>query len=155
VILAPLADRARYAPLHPLFAQAFAWCDVAANRERADGRYDIIPGRLAVIVESGETKPRAIRRFESHRANIDIQLNLAGPEAMEWTPVDGLRVEDDFAPDGDIAFYAEPARPITRLLVPPGHFAVFWPEDAHKPVLHPEATPVPYRKLVFKVAVAG
>jgi len=155
MILAPLSDRARYAPLHPLFAQAFAWCDDAANLARADGRYDLLPGRLLVIVESGETKPRAVRRFESHRANIDIQVNLTGPEAMEWTPVAGLHVEDDFAPDGDIAFYAEPSRPITRLLVPPDHFAVFWPEDAHKPVLHPHDVAMPYRKLVFKVAVTG
>lgn len=155
MILAPLNKHGRYAPLHPLFAHAFAWCDSATNLAWPDGRYDLLPGRLTVIVESGETKPRAIRRFESHRANIDIQVNLVGPEAMEWTPVAGLRVEDDFAPDGDIAFYAEPVRPITRLLVPPAHFAVFWPEDAHKPVLHPQNQPIIYRKLVFKVAVAG
>ena len=155
MILAPLSGHARYAPLHPLFAQAFAWCDDPAHLALPDGRYDLVPRHLAVIVESGETKPRAIRRFESHRANIDIQVNLIGPEAMEWTPVEGLRVEDGFALDGDIAFYAEPTRPITRLLVPPAHFAVFWPEDAHKPVLHPHDQPVTYRKLVFKVAVAG
>lgn len=155
MILAPLSDRSRYAPLHPLFPLAFAWCDDAANLSRPDGRYDLLPGRLAVIVESGGTRPRATRRFESHRANIDIQIGLAGPEAMEWTPVAGLQVEDDFAPDGDIAFYAEPSRPISRLLVPPAHFAIFWPEDAHKPVLHPADAPVPYRKLVFKVALAG
>jgi len=155
VILAPLNECARYAGLHPLFADAFAWCANSANLALSDGRYELLPGRLLVIVESGETKPRAIRRFESHRANIDIQVNLAGPEAMEWTPVAGLRVEDDFAPDGDIAFYAEPDRPITRLLVPPLHAALFWPEDAHKPVLHPGTVAVPYRKLVFKVAVSG
>ena len=155
MIIGALSDAGRYAALHPLFAAAFAWCEQAANLAQPDDRYELIPGRLAVIVESGETKPRSIRRFESHRANIDIQINLIGPEAMEWTPVAGLRIEDDFAPDGDIAFYAEPARPVTRLLVPPAHFAVFWPEDAHKPVLHPHDQPVPYRKLVFKVAVAG
>jgi biofilm protein TabA len=154
VILAPLVDQARYAGLHRLFPRAFAWCADPANPARADGRYELAPG-LAVIVESGETRPRATRRFESHRRNIDIQVGLSGPEIIEWTPVAGLRVEDDFAPDGDIAFYAEPGRPVTPLLVQPGHFAIFWPEDAHKPVLHPAGVAVPYRKLVFKVAVDG
>jgi len=152
VIIAPLAAAPRYAGLHPLFPAAFAWCRNEANLASADGRYQLDGERLMVIVETGITKPGAERRLESHRRYIDIQVNLEGPEVMEWTPVKGLTVETDFESDNDIAFYAQPAAAVTRLLVAPRHFAIFWPEDAHKPVLHPGAEPVRFRKLVFKVA---
>jgi biofilm protein TabA len=107
-----------------------------------------------VIVERGTTVPSASKRFESHRRYIDIQVNLAGGEIMEWLPAAGLTVSDEFAPGGDVRFYHQPARSPTRLLVEPGHFAIFYPEDAHKPCCHPGAHPVPYRKLVFKVELA-
>ena len=32
-------------------------------------------------------------------------------------------------------------------------FAIFWPEDAHKPCCNPGDASVSYRKLVFKVAL--
>lgn len=155
MILAPLADADRYAPLHPLFGNAFAWMAGAGNLSKDDGRYPIDGERLIVIVETGTTKPAAERRFESHRRYIDIQVNLIGPELMEWLPAHTLTIEDDFQPDGDIAFYAAPTNPATRLIVPPRHFAIFWPEDAHKPSCSPGAEPIPFRKLVFKVEAAA
>jgi YhcH/YjgK/YiaL family protein len=155
VILDTLADASRYQHLHPLFATAFAWCGETANLANADGRYPLRGEDLFVIVESGITRPAVDKRFESHRRYIDIQVNLVGPEIMEWMPARELRTSDDFQPDGDIRFYHQPAHAATRLLVRPREFAVFWPEDAHKPCCHPGDTEVPYRKLVFKVAAAA
>lgn len=144
-----LANAGRYAPLHPLFPVAFAW--LAANRGIADGRYPIQGDDLFAIVETGPTFDPAVRRFESHRTYIDIQVNLAGGEVMEWLPVAGLTVEDAFQPGGDIAFYRTPTTAPTRLHVKPDEFTVFWQSDAHKPVCHPPTGPASYRKVVFKV----
>lgn len=155
MLLFPLADSGRHAGLHPLFPVAFSWLADPANRLMADGRYAIRGEDLFVIAEGGTTHDPATRRFESHRRYIDIQVSLDGGEVMEWTPVAGLQVDLDFQPDGDIAFYRQPDRPVTRLAVLPGSAAVFFPSDAHKPVLHLGATPTPFRKLVFKVAVAA
>jgi YhcH/YjgK/YiaL family protein len=155
MLLFPLADAARHAGLHRLFPAAFAWLADPANAGVPDGRHAIRGEDLFVIAERGTTHDGASRRFESHRRYIDIQVPLEGGEAMEWTPVEGLEVELGFQPDGDIAFYRQPARPVTRLAVPPAHAAVFFPVDAHKPVLHLGATAGPYRKLVFKVAMAA
>lgn len=153
MLLFPLADAARHAGLHPLFPTVFAWLAEPVNRTIADGRHALRGDHLLVIAESGTTHDSGDRRFESHRDYIDIQVPLAGGETMEWTPVAGLTVQLDFQPDNDIAFYEQPARPLTRLAVLPDHAAVFFPSDAHKPVLHLGAAAKPYRKLVFKVAV--
>lgn len=153
MILSPLAQLGRYAGLHPLFPAALRWLDERRHEALADGRHELQPG-LVVIAESGTTHDRTLRRFECHRRNIDIQVSLAGGEAMEWAPLASLALAEDFLPGGDIAFWHDPpAGAVTRLLVRPGDAAIFFPEDAHKPVLHPDAAPVAYRKLVFKVAV--
>ncbi len=146
-----LDHAARYAALHPLFPKAFSW--LAAHRDSADGRYAIDGEDLFVIVETGPTFDPAMRRFEAHRSYIDIQVNLAGGEVMEWLPVAGLQIADDFRPGGDIAFFHSPASAASRLHVQPGHFAIFWPNDAHKPVCHPPGGATTYRKMVFKVRV--
>jgi biofilm protein TabA len=148
-----LANASRYQTLHPRFAQAFAWCSEHENLARSDGRYHLQGDDLFVIVESGPTIAASLKRFESHRKYIDIQVNLIGPEMMEWTPIKRLTVIDDFKPDNDICFYQQPTELSTRLLVRPNEFAIFWPEDAHKPCCHPGDTAVSYRKLVFKVAL--
>lgn len=146
-----LAQAANYTTLHPLFSEAFAW--LSANRDCADGRYAIRGDDLFVIVETGPTWDPAVRRFEAHRTYIDIQVNLAGGEIMEWLPVAGLHIADDFKSDGDIAFFTTPDTVPTKLHVQPGHFVVFWPNDAHKPVCHPPTGATTYRKMVFKVKV--
>lgn len=148
MILAPLTEARRYESLHPLFAECFRCAEMAAL---ADGKHALRGEQVFVIVESGSTRPATERRFESHRRYIDIQVNLVGPEVIEWTPVAGLAVADDFRSDNDIAFYAEPAFATTRLLLPPRHFAIFWPPDAHKPICNPGDASVPFRKMVFKV----
>lgn len=155
MLLFPLADAAQHAGLHRLFPVVFTWLADPANRAVADGRHAIRGEDLFVIAERGTTHDGATRRFESHRRYIDIQVPLEGGEVMEWTPVTGLTVQLDFQPDGDIAFYHPPERPVTRLAVLPDFAAVFFTSDAHKPVLHLGATASPYRKLVFKVAVAA
>jgi YhcH/YjgK/YiaL family protein len=150
-----LDNAARYAGLHPLFARAFAWLAEARNLALADGRYEVVGEDLYVMVMTGETGAAAEKRFESHRRYIDIQVNLAGGEIMEWTPVRDLAVADDFRPDNDVRFHQAPHQAPTRLMVNPREFAVFWPEDAHKPCCQPGDRPTPYRKMVFKVAVAA
>lgn len=144
-----LTNAGRYSALHPLFAEAFAW--LVTHRDAADGKHTIRGDDLFVIVETAGTHDPATRRFEAHRRYIDIQVNLAGGEVMEWLPVADLRVEDDFQPDGDIAFFHTPTIAPTRLHVRPNEFAIFYQSDAHKPVCHPPSGPSTYRKFVFKV----
>jgi biofilm protein TabA len=148
-----LANAKRYVGLHPRFAAAFAWVQEPTNLAKPDGRYALQGDALFVIVESGPTIASQLKRFESHRRYIDIQINLKGPEIMEWMPRASLALFEDFKPDNDICFYQQPATIPTSLMVRPQEFAIFWPEDAHKPCCNPGDASVSYRKLVFKVAI--
>jgi YhcH/YjgK/YiaL family protein len=153
MILDVLAQHRRYLSLHLRFPAAFAWLAAADWTAIADGRHPIQGDDLFAIVESGPSKDPATRRFESHRAYLDIQVNLAGGERMGWCPAAGLPVVEDFRPDNDIRFHAPPAE-AAQVLVRPGWFAIFWPEDAHMPFLHPDGGQVAVRKAVLKVRLA-
>ena len=132
-----LTNASRYQHLHPKFPMAFAWVAQAENRARTDGEYEVVGRDLYVIIQTGQTMPAHEKRFESHRRYIDIQINLSGCEIMEWTPSTGLPVIDDFKPDNDIRFHAPVPHATTSLLIKPNEFAIFWPEDAHKPCCNP------------------
>ncbi len=153
MILDSLKNAQRYVSLHPRFAQAFAWCENKDHFNQTDGRYYLDDTQLFAIIESGETIAAHIKKFESHQRYIDIQINLSGPEIMEWIPTSSLHVDQPYNAEHDICFYHQPEQAATKLLVQPHHFAIFWPEDAHKPCCHPHDVAAPYRKLIFKVAV--
>jgi YhcH/YjgK/YiaL family protein len=136
-----------------LFPAAFAWIAEPTNLALADGRYAIDGERLYVMLQSGETKNPSVARLESHRRYIDIQVVLAGGETMEWAPADGLAEQVAYEPAKDIRFHLEPARPPARICLIPGEFALFYPEDAHKPCCHLAAGSASFRKAVFKVKV--
>jgi YhcH/YjgK/YiaL family protein len=153
VILSSLDQADRYAGLHPLFPLAFAWGRDPVHHSLPTGRHSIVGDDLVALMNEGSTAPAAVKALESHRRFIDIQLVLAGPEIMEWAPLAGLTITEAYDATRDIAFHADPAAGTARLLVHPGQFAVFWPDDAHKPCCDPGSVSVQYRKIIFKVAV--
>ncbi len=150
MILAPLADAARYHALHPRFPRAFAWL-AEHGATIPDGRHKIDGDDLFAIVESGTTRDAAVARLESHLVYLDIQVNLLHGERMGWAPVQGLTFDDPFVEGRDIAFFKD--RPHQDVLVAKDHFVIFYPEDGHMPLLHPAGQPVPYRKIVLKVRI--
>lgn len=150
MILCRLADAAPFAALHPAFPAAFAWLRANAA-SAAEGRHDLDGDACFALVQTGTTRDAADGKLESHRAYLDIQMNVAGGEVIEWAPVDGLAVVDDFKPGGDIRFHAEPGRRATPAVLAPGDIAILWPADGHKPVCHPAGAPVAFRKVVVKV----
>lgn len=153
MILTPLTDAARYARLHPLFSQAFAWCADAAHLALPLGSHIIVPDDLVAIISEGHTAAGSTKRLESHRRCIDLQLVLSGSECMEWAPADDLRVAEIYDQQRDLTFHAEPPLSTSRILVQAGQMAIFWPEDAHKPGCNPGPDSVAVRKVIIKVAV--
>jgi len=153
MIHAPLLHAARYAALHPRFAAAFAWLAQPTNLALADGRYELEGDQLFALVQSGATRDPGVARFESHRRYIDIQVVIAGGEVMEWTPVEGLAEHVAYSEAKDIRFHVEPERLASRVVVMPGEFTVFFPEDGHKPCCHLGVVPSEFRKIVIKIAL--
>ncbi len=150
MIFSALSQSDRYADLHPLFQRAFDYIRDTDLFGLAPGRYNIVGNDLIAIVEQVPGKTREMARLECHRNYIDIQLVLDGTDEMGWKPLaDCLNPVSDYSGDKDIQFFHD--APASWIATPPDHFCIFFPEDAHAPLV----SNGPVRKIIFKVAVAA
>lgn len=148
MILDTLDNRSRYERLHPGFAAALTWLTTTKFTRLNVGRHEIDGTRLFALVGRDAGKGRDAARLESHRRYIDIQVTVAGDEEIGHRPLALCSPpESPFLPDNDVAFYAD--RPDSWLALPPGRFAIFFPDDAHAPL----AGLGELHKVVVKVAV--
>ncbi len=143
-----LENSNRYVTLHDGFAEAFAFLRRPDLRELAVDTYAIDGDRIFAMVARDQGRDMDEAQLEAHEKYIDIQLVLDGLDGMGWRPkVLCRQPAGPYDPDEDIRFYADP--PAAWLPVSPGMFAVFFPEDAHLPLVSSSLI----HKIVVKVAV--
>jgi YhcH/YjgK/YiaL family protein len=148
MILDTISNADRHTPLHPLFARAFAYIRDTDLSSLAPGRYPIVGEDLFAIVEHVPGRAREAAKLECHRKYIDIQLVLDGVDEMGWKAlVDCHQPVSDYKAEKDIQFFQD--APATWIATPPGAFCIFFPEDAHAPLVSTGNV----RKVIFKVAV--
>ena len=147
MILAKLTEADRYAILHPLFARAFEFLRSTDLSTLAPGMHDIEGEQLFAIVEDCAGRTCAEAKLECHRRYIDIQLVLAGIDEMGWKPLaECVDPETDHDDARDIRFFND--TPSSWITTPSGSFCLFFPEDAHAPLVSAGRI----RKVVVKIA---
>ncbi len=132
MIAGKLEHLERYACLHPdlqagLGAVAELGGDVAVGEYR-------INERTTLIISSYKTTNERPNKYEAHRKMIDIQYAVIGLERVDWSPLPGMQQEDTYDESRDRAFWVDPSQQ-TSVVIGNGVFAVFFPEDAHRPCL--------------------
>jgi YhcH/YjgK/YiaL family protein len=148
MILDTLENRGRYAGLHGDFGRAFAFLAGTDLAGLSEGRHEIDGDRVFAIVSEGPGRSRSGAELEAHERYIDIQYVVSGTDEMGWKPAARCLVPSrPYDPDKDIAFFGD--EPDAWVAVPAGTFALFFPEDAHLPLVSRGVI----RKVVVKVAV--
>ena len=147
MIFSTIANADRYAPLHRLFPRAFEFIRNTDLLALAPGRYPIVGEDLFVIAENVAGRTRENARLECHRKYFDIQLVLKGVDEMGWKSLaDCHEPVADYSTEKDIQFFHD--TPASWIATPPGAFCIFFPEDAHAPLVATENI----RKVIFKIA---
>ena len=148
MILNSIDQSRRYLHLHPSLAAAFEWLGTHACSS-APGKHQVAEG-VEAIVDTYLSGAATDKKWETHRRNIDLQVVLLGSELAGWAPVAELASRIPYDSVKDAEFYEPSALPSPRLILRPGLFAIFFPEDAHQPgVMEERAGAV--RKVVFKL----
>ena len=156
MVLGILSHTHQYASLHPAFARAFeflksaGWARMcsAAAAEGASLRHATDGDRLYVSIDRTEGRGRERSRLEAHRRYIDIQLAIVGHEEIGWKALaDCARLHAEYDEQNDVEFFSD--MPENWLSLPAGHFAIFFPDDAHAPLAGRGAL----TKAVMKIAV--
>jgi biofilm protein TabA len=131
MILDTLSQQAAYQALGPRIARGFAWF-TGFSPEMPDGRYDISGPDVFALVQSYDTVAASEKKYEAHRDYIDIQYVAHGSEVIYYAPLDRLQPVTDYHAEKDYQLYADPAV-FTPLHLAAGSFALFYPQDGHKP----------------------
>jgi YhcH/YjgK/YiaL family protein len=147
MILDKISNSSSYVNTHPLFAKAFAYLEDYLKNPVAPGKYEICGDDLYVMVQDYETREEGL--LEVHRKYIDIQCMVEGVEKMYYAQFQDLEAEADYDEKGDAQFLKEFDNCL-EFLFKAGDFAIFFPQDAHKPSMNPDGK-VNAKKLVFKV----
>ena len=149
MILSTLSQSGRYSALHPLFPRAFDYIRNTDLFTLAPGRYPIVGDDLFAIVEQVPGRTREMAKLEAHRRYIDIQLVLDGIDEMGWKPLaDCYNPVSDYSTEKDIQFFHD--TPASWIATLPDAFCIFFPEDAHAPLVSTGSI----HKVIFKIAVA-
>ncbi|MGO4374120.1 YhcH/YjgK/YiaL family protein [Paenibacillus sp. MCAF20] len=145
---------------------------LASNKEHVAGGYAVIAEALELLkqtVESGEpldgrvtfkedlfyvnfmafeSKTREEQVAEKHEQFIDIHYLIEGSEQIGWSPLrEGVLPTQAYDEKSDYALYA-PQPDEVVLAMQPGMFAVFFPDDIHRPGMGDGS---PIKKAVVKI----
>ena len=148
MILDKLENAENYYDMHPDFEKAFAFLRQKGLAGLPADRYEIDGERLFCMISKGPGRSRAEAKLEAHRKYIDIQYVIAGADEMGWKPTSACaRVDTPYNADKDIEFFKD--KPDRWTEVPAGSFVIFFPQDAHAPMVSNEEI----HKAVLKIAV--
>jgi len=111
------------------------------------GRYEIDGKNVFALVSEYESKAHQDCRLEAHQAYADIQYIVSGREAIGFAALSGQTVASEYNPDKDIVFFSGETTP---LILDAGMFAVFFPQDVHRPCMQISG-PEKVKKVVVKV----
>lgn len=148
MILDHIDNANRYACLNPRFATAFAMLRRSNIELLPEGRMEIDGDNLyAMIIKEPGRKPEEAM-LETHDKYIDVQYVISGTDTMGWKTRKRLgKASDASKPENDVLFYDD--EPDAWTEVTPGMFAIYFPEDAHMPMISENIL----HKIVVKVAV--
>lgn len=147
MILDSLSEAKKYYNLHPRFQEAFEY--IIKNRELLlPERYEIDGNNLYVTVSSNPLRAHEDALLEAHDDYIDIQILFSGKERFGWRLRNRCYSEQaPYDKTKDIVFFND--TPSTYLSIEPGEFLIFFPHDAHAPLIGEGSV----KKAVIKVKI--
>lgn len=145
----------KYYVMHPLFAKAFDYVSGhfdELSASASNGKHAIQSDDLFVIVGDNQLKRPEDAALEAHNKYIDIQILLSGSESFGWSQrIACTEPKGEFDTERDIIFYND--LPTSQVTAQPGEFVIFFPEDAHAPLIRPAGVSGGTRKAIVKVRV--
>jgi YhcH/YjgK/YiaL family protein len=117
--------------------------------ELETGRHDIEGDTLYANVFEYETKSATDSLLEAHRKYIDLQFVIEGEEQVGFATLKGQDIVKAYNELDDYLLIEEK---YVRITLKKGLFAIFFPDDLHKPSLKIEKTSK-VKKVVVKIKI--
>lgn len=135
-----------YVSLHPRFIKAFDFIRQLDFSKLKPGRM-VVDEDIYINVDEVALRPVEGARFEAHDEYIDIQIPITADEIVGYADRSDLGNPVEVNREKDYALFDGAVSSSIKLKV--GGFAIFFPQDAHMPIIGEGVT----KKIVAKVRV--
>lgn len=134
--------------------EAIRYCRETNFSDRGESRQILRGGSMIIQICDRITGAKEEKPPEVHRKYAELQYMAEGSEYMGFYPDRGdNKLLQDCLEEKDTIYYQEnPFSDETMLLMTPGTYAVFFPEDVHRPFCQ-VGEPARVKKIVVKVAL--
>ncbi|NUM49590.1 MAG: YhcH/YjgK/YiaL family protein [Flavobacteriales bacterium] len=145
MILDHIHNSSTYNSLHPLFKKGFDFIHSFDINNYKEGRNEILGDEIfALVFNLNNLEPNT--KLEVHNTYIDIQFLVKGTDQMGWRERSlCTKPEGNFNAEKDVQFFTDV--PENTFDVAENHFVIFYPTDAHAPLMQNK----PCVKIVIKV----
>ena len=149
MILDRLENASLYSSLSANLQKGFEFLNNTDLESLTTGRHEIDGKKVFALVSEYDSKEHSECRLEAHRTYTDIQYIVSGKEAIGYALLGNQEVLVPFSEEKDIAFFTGENTP---LILETGMFAVFFPQDVHRPCMQING-PEKVKKVVVKVII--
>lgn len=147
MILDSIYNHELYEDLHEGFTKAFEFLLHPDLIKLPAGEYQIDGRNVYAIVAHDKGRCAEDAQLEGHRKYIDIQYVISGDESMGWKSRHECTSATEYNEEKDLEFFNEDSSAIVK--VHPKTFTIFFPNDAHMPLIGTGAI----HKVIIKVAM--
>ncbi len=149
MILDTMKNKELYYKFGEGFKKGFEFIEKCKAEGIAVGKYEIDGKNVFANVQEYNSKEEA--KYESHDNYIDIQYILKGNEMMYWEAREKCEEMISYNPDKDVTFYKDTEEAVA-LTVNEDEYAIFFPEDVHKPGMKIKES-LPVKKILIKIHI--
>ena len=147
MIVDHLSNHAAHHHQHPTFKVAFDFLQQTDLTAREEGTQVLIENHLSAIVAHASGRRQEEGKLEAHRRFIDIQYLISEHESIGWAPTPSCTPAAPYEKERDLIFFND--TPTSSVTLSAGMFAIFYPEDAHLPLIGEG----PIHKIILKVSI--
>ncbi|MDR1056937.1 MAG: YhcH/YjgK/YiaL family protein [Prevotellaceae bacterium] len=134
MIIDSLNGLERYWFAHKNFEKVYRFLKSHDLTRMEEGRYKIDGDTIYAIVSQDEGRQPEEAPLEAHDSYIDIQVLIEGDETMGWKDRSACNDETaNYNTESDIVFFED--MPSVYFTLEPMHAVVFFPHDAHSPMI--------------------
>ena len=133
MILDTIDNYRSYIHLHPLLGRVFEYLCATDFSKVAPGKIVFEGEPFYINVDENVLRREEDAYPEAHNEYIDIQMPIDGTERVGYIPRSECKTIKRENPEKDVVFYEE--KPTQFFTLSPGKFVLFFPQDAHAPII--------------------
>ncbi|KAF1682476.1 YhcH/YjgK/YiaL family protein [Veillonella sp. R32] len=137
----------------PVLERVLDWLKETDLKSLEIGRHDIDGDNIFALVQEVTTKKFEDTRPEAHKQYLDVQFVIDGQEKMGFLPDRQTEPVVEAHDDKDLYFYKQDLADEGYIIAQAGSYAIFFPEDIHRPCCAVNEESSKVLKVVVKVAM--